>query len=90
MSAEMKYSVPVSVDLDSQVRSDMAAEGFGSVTEYVRSAIREKLQRSARRRLEEKLLEAVERGDYEEATPEFFERLRRIARGEEKAKARGA
>lgn len=83
MSAEQqaKYSVPVSGDLDAQVKADMEAEGFGSVTEYVRSAIREKLERSAKRRLEAKLLEAVERGDYREGGPELFDKLRRIARG---------
>ena len=79
---ETKYSVPVSGDLDAQIRADMETQGFGSVTEYVRSALREKLERSARRRLETKLLEAVERGDYREATPEFWDGMRALARGE--------
>jgi hypothetical protein len=34
-----------------------------------------------RQRLEAKLLEAVERGDYREVTPEFWNRLEAIARG---------
>jgi Arc/MetJ-type ribon-helix-helix transcriptional regulator len=57
----------------------MATEGFVSTSEFVRAALREKLELSARRRLESALLESVERGEYREAGPEFFEKLRNLA-----------
>lgn len=78
-----KYSIPIPAELDAQVRDDMVAEGYGSLTEYVRAALREKVRRAARRRLEEQLLVAVERGDYGRPGPELWARLERLAKGEE-------
>ncbi len=50
--------------------------GFSTPTEYVRHLIREDQKQEAERRLEAKLLEALDDGDFEEVTPELFERLR--------------
>ncbi len=74
------YSVPVPAELDAQVRADMASSGFNSLSEYVRDALRAKLERSARRRLEAQLAQAAERGDYEEAGADSWTRLRDLAR----------
>jgi len=76
------WSVPVSAEFAAELRAAMATEGFESKSEFVRAALREKLARSARRRLEAALLESVERGEYRDAGPELWERLERIARGE--------
>jgi Arc/MetJ-type ribon-helix-helix transcriptional regulator len=54
----------------------MKDEGFNSKAEFARAALREKLERSARRRLELALLEGVESGTSNETTEALFERLR--------------
>ena len=61
--------------------------GFGTPTEYVRHLVREDQKHEAARQLEAKLLQALESGDFEEAGPEMFKRLRsRISAVQKKAK----
>ena len=83
MSTEMSHkkilSIPVPASLDAFIQERMAAQGFHTVSEYVRALIRADQQCAAREKLEAKLLEAVERGEYREATPEFWQRLRDAA-----------
>jgi antitoxin ParD1/3/4 len=74
-------SVPVPRALESFIKERVAAQGFHTVSEYVRALIRADQEQAARQRLEAKLLEAVERGDYREVTPEFWDRLEASARG---------
>jgi len=59
----------------------VASQGYHTVSEYVRALIRADQEQAARQRVEAKLLEAVERGDYREATPEFWGRLESMVRG---------
>lgn len=75
------YSVPVPAELDEEVRTRMERGGFGSLSEYVRSAIRADLERARQEELEKKLLRAIDRGDFREVTPAFWENLRDRARG---------
>jgi putative addiction module CopG family antidote len=78
--AETKIlSIPVSPAMDIFIQERIAAQGFQTVSEHVRALIRADQQRAGREHLEAKLLEAVERGDYREATPEFWQRLRAAA-----------
>lgn len=77
------WSVPLPNDFAGELKSAMQAEGFNSKAEFTRAALREKLERSARRRLEVALLEGIESGISDEPNNEFFARIRRIARGEE-------
>jgi antitoxin ParD1/3/4 len=72
-------SIPVPPTMDTFIKERIAEQGFHTVSEYVRALIRADQQRAARQKLEAKLLEAVERGDYREATPEFWQRLREAA-----------
>ena len=51
---------------------------FSTPTEYVRHLIREDQKRRAEDRLERLLLESLDSGDFEEVTPEFFNRLRSL------------
>ncbi len=74
-------SVPVPPAMDAFIKERLASQGFHTVSEYVRSLIRADQEQATRQKLEAKLLEAVERGDYREATPEFWERLETIAQG---------
>jgi antitoxin ParD1/3/4 len=69
-------SIPVPPAMDAFIHERIATQGFHTVSEYVRALIRADQQRAAREQLEAKLLEAVERGDYREVTPEFWQRLR--------------
>jgi Arc/MetJ-type ribon-helix-helix transcriptional regulator len=80
-SERESWSIPVSAEFAAELRAAMASEGFESKSEFVRAALREKLERSARRRLETALLESVERGDYDEAGPELWGHLRDLANG---------
>ena len=76
---EVKYSIPVPPEMDRAVQERMRKAGFNSLAEYVRSTIREDLERAAHQELEKKLLRAIERGSYKEATPEFWDRMRAFA-----------
>ena len=83
MTEESKtYSIPVPAELDARVRADMISSGFNSLSEYVRDALRARLELSARRRLEAVLARAAERGDFREVPAEVLDRLRDLARGE--------
>lgn len=78
---EKTYSVPIPAELDAEVRRRMQAGGFGSLSEYVRTAIRADLDRARQEALEAKLVRALDRGNFKDAGPEFFESLRSLARG---------
>ena len=73
-------SVPVPPAMETFIKERVASQGFHTVSEYVRSLIRADQEQATRQRLEAKLLEAVERGDYREVTPEFWDRLEGLAR----------
>ncbi|MEE9278885.1 MAG: type II toxin-antitoxin system ParD family antitoxin [Myxococcota bacterium] len=70
------YNTPVPEKLHRSVQERMAAGGFNSKAEYVRSLMRADVERAAQARLEAKLARAMLRGNMKEATPEFWERLR--------------
>jgi antitoxin ParD1/3/4 len=65
--------------METFIHERVAEQGFRTVSEYVRALIRADQQKAARQKLEAKLLEAVERGDYREVTPEFWQRLQGLA-----------
>ncbi|MBM4254588.1 MAG: hypothetical protein FJ147_01680 [Deltaproteobacteria bacterium] len=74
-------SVPIPRTLEAFVKKRVVSQGFHTVSEYVRALIRADQEHAARQRLEAKLLEAVERGDYRDVTPDFWARLETLARG---------
>lgn len=80
-SAAKILSIPVPPTLEAFIRERVTTQGFHTVSEYIRALIRADQEQAARQRLEAKLLEAVERGDYREVTPEFWERLHGTAKG---------
>ncbi len=63
---------PMKSFVDSQVTEGM----YGSVSDYIRTLIREDQKRKAQEELEKKLLAALDDGTIQEVTPEFFNRLR--------------
>jgi len=73
-------SIPIPRALEDFIKERVSSQGFHTVSEYVRALIRADQEQAAQQRLEAKLLEAVERGDYREVTPEFWTRLEAIAR----------
>jgi putative addiction module CopG family antidote len=83
---EVKYSVPVPAELDDAVRARMKAGGFNSVSEYIRAAIRADIERARQDELEAKLLRAVERGKFQDVTPEFWDGLRALAKGKKRGR----
>lgn len=67
---------PMKDFIESQVTEGM----YGSVSDYIRTLIREDQKHRANVELEKKILAALDKGSYQEITPEFFERLKtRIA-----------
>lgn len=76
---EVKYSIPVPPEMDRAVQKRMRKAGFNSLAEYVRNAIREDLEGAAHREIEKKLLVAIDRGNYKDATPEFWDAIRALA-----------
>lgn len=77
------WNTPVPAELSAAAHDRMAARGFNSKAEYVRSLIRADVEHAANQRLEQELLRAVERGDTRNTTPEFWDELRARARGSE-------
>jgi antitoxin ParD1/3/4 len=72
-------SVPVPPAMEAFIKERIATQGFHTVSEYVRALIRADQEQAVRQKLEAKLLEAVERGDYREVTPELWKRLEMAA-----------
>ena len=70
----IRYSVPVTAELDDAVRKRMREGGFSSIAEYVRTAVRAESERAQEQRLERLLLKGIESGDGTEVTPEYWER----------------
>lgn len=63
---------PMKDFVDAQVTEGM----YGSVSDYIRSLIREDQKRKDQEELERKLIAALDSGDYKEVNPEFFNQLR--------------
>jgi antitoxin ParD1/3/4 len=63
---------PMKDFVESQVTDGM----YGSVSDYIRTLIREDQKRKAQEALEKKLLAALDQRNFEEVTPEFFNQLR--------------
>ena len=63
-------SIPVPRALEDFIKERASSQGFHTVSEYVQALIRADREQAVRQRLEAKLLEAVDRGDYREVTSE--------------------
>ena len=75
-------------DFAAELRAVMEAEGFNSKAEFTRAALREKLERSARQRLEAALLEGLRSSDSSESTEALLDALRAVASPRAKRKPR--
>jgi antitoxin ParD1/3/4 len=61
------------------IEGEVGTKGYGNVSEYVRTLVRGEQERQANARLEELLLEGLASGEPIDATPEFWNELRRDA-----------
>jgi len=89
----MKHlSVPVSEDLDENIRKRMAEGGFGSMAEYLRHTVRQDLERADQAKLERLLLEGLESGEPIQMTDEWMQERRQAlaARVAEQLSKKGA
>ncbi|RUL97419.1 ribbon-helix-helix domain-containing protein [Rhizobium chutanense] len=75
--ATVTISLPDS--LKAFVESQMASKGYGNVSEYFRGLVRDAQVRENEARLEALLLEGLASGDAVEATPAFWNDLRKEA-----------
>jgi antitoxin ParD1/3/4 len=73
----MNISLPD--EMKAFIEGQMAAEGFASASEYLRTLIREAQKRRAKQALEEKFREALESGPATPMTKEDWAALRREA-----------
>ena len=76
---------PMKDFIDTQVIQGM----YGSVSDYIRTLIREDQQRKAEQELETKLLAALDQGNFQEVTPEFFAQLQARVSGKINRKNHG-
>ena len=77
------WNTPVPSELSEAALARMAARGFNSKAEYVRSLMRADVERAAHEALEAKLLRAMQRGRLKDATPDFWEQLRADVLGDD-------
>ena len=61
------------------IEQEVAAKGYGNVSEYVRGLLRTAQEREADSKLEAMLVEGLTRGKDIPVTPEFWSELRRDA-----------
>ena len=80
----MNISLPE--PLKQYVEDQVGAGGYSSVSEYVRELVRADQKRKAKERLEAVLLEALNSGEPEVITPEWWDKLREEIRGEAKTR----
>ena len=69
----------MSVDLRSFVDSRTAEGNFITPSEYIQHLIRQDQERTSTQRFEKQLLAALDSNDFEEVSPEFFEKFRERA-----------
>ena len=69
-------SIPVSGALERFIKERVSQGEYQTVSEYFRALVRADRQRAVEERIEAKLIEALDSGKFEEATPELFDRLR--------------
>ncbi|MBI4604737.1 MAG: type II toxin-antitoxin system ParD family antitoxin [Planctomycetes bacterium] len=81
----MNVSLTTSLRSFAELRS---ADGYGSVSEYVRELIRQDRKRTADGRVDELLLEGLSSGEPIEATRECWRRKRRNLKARRKHKGR--
>ena len=80
------WSVPLPTDFAAELESAMRDEGFNSKAEFTRAALREKLERCARRRLDARLLEAMESPVSSKSNKKFVTELREKLKRDERRK----
>jgi antitoxin ParD1/3/4 len=71
----MNISLPVV--MRKFIETQVAEEGYGTVSEYVRKLVREEQKRKTKEKLETLILEGLNSGEPIEVTPEYWEELRR-------------
>lgn len=81
----MRISLPET--LRQWVEERVAAQGYGTASEYIRTLVREDQKRKARKALDDKLCEAVESGDAVEMTSRDWQRIRKAVRSRLNTKA---
>jgi antitoxin ParD1/3/4 len=62
------------------VEERVSNEGYGTVSEYFRSLVREDQKRKAREELDRKLVEALDSGEPAELTPKDWQHIRSTVR----------
>ena len=83
----IRHTVSFNGDLDQLMTDRIRQGGFSSVSEYVRQAVREEIQRSERAKLDTLLLDRLRDPDFSPVTAEDTDRLRsRIEEAREAAR----
>ncbi len=70
----LTISIPES--LKTFIRTQIKTKGFGNVSEYFRTLLREAREREANAKLEARLIEGLDSGRGIEVTPEFWTELK--------------
>jgi antitoxin ParD1/3/4 len=83
----MNISLPQT--LREWVEAQVAAEGYGTASEYFRALVRDDQKRKAREGLDRQLISAIQSGDAAEMTTKDWQQIRATVRTRLSGKAKG-
>jgi antitoxin ParD1/3/4 len=80
MATQTSMNISLPQSLRHWVEDRIADEGYGTVSEYFRSLVREDQRRKAREELDRKLIGAIESGPANEMTADDWKQIRATVR----------
>jgi antitoxin ParD1/3/4 len=80
MPTQTSMNISLPDTLRQWVEDRVAAEGYGTASEYFRALVREDQKRKAREQLDRKLVEALDSGDAAEMTAQDWRKIRTTVR----------
>ncbi len=80
MPAQTSMNISLPDTLRQWVEERIAADGYGTASEYFRALVREDQKRKARAQLDQKLVEALESGESAEMTAKDWQHIRSTVR----------
>ncbi len=89
MASQSSMNISLPDTMRRWVEDRVETDGFGTVSEFFRSLVREEQKRRAREQLDCKLIEALDSGDAVEMTSRDWDQIRQTVRERLAAKAKG-
>jgi antitoxin ParD1/3/4 len=80
MSTQTSMNISLPESLRDWVEEQVANEGYGTASEYIRALVRDDQKRKSREALDRKLIEALDSGEAAEMTARDWEHIRSTVR----------